>query len=279
MTIQRHFFSWANSGLPYDKDPWEQCSPNLIQLGRYFLSFGGQDLGCEGDRPIRAGTTISEHSWGAARDLRYEPPWLTNTTASAWESRELALEFVDWVIDWSVELHICRIHDYVGDRIWTAGRTANVDEAHTLWWKPQGGGGAMGDSWARYFHFVTTFDGWDDDTPIDARGIPLFNEPPPPPIPPIEPQEDEMKIYLARNPTNQYELRVGNGVDAVVYRSMEWAAFIAQWKASKRVFYHPLTDEPLDPTDGYGGIPVLEETHRDIFVGYPDYERTKADEG
>lgn len=280
VTIQRSFFDWDDSGLPYNEPPWEQCSPNLIQLGNYFLSFGGQDLGCEQDRPVRQGSTISEHSWGAARDLRYGPPWLDGTNPPPWPGgRTQALEFIDWVIAYSVELHICRINDYVGDRIWTAGRTANILDAYTLWWKPQGGSGAMGDSWARYFHFVTTRDGWADATPIAQRGIPLFGETA---QPEPEPEDDDMKRYIAKLDTNPNHVRRGDGLHAEVLRPNEAALLMGRLDgdtAGRSVeYYHPITGALITSWWGPTGVPTLTETQLDLDVGYLAWESAK-DEG
>jgi hypothetical protein len=168
MTIQRSFFNWGSSGLNYNIWPYETCSPNLVQLLLFLQGqCGGYSLGCEGDRTIRDGSSISSHSYGAAFDWRYTPvpSGVKNVT------RDTAVKTVlPWVINNSAELGIQAIHDYAGDRIWRAGRTSNVAEAQTTWWKKQyGAGGGMGESWATYFHFETTKDKFMYANPVKLR--------------------------------------------------------------------------------------------------------------
>lgn len=178
MTVQPQFFDWVRSGLPFDQPPYEACSPNLRALRDYIVGRwpGGQDLGCEGDRTVRQGVTQSEHSWGAAWDWRYP--------AGA------GPEISRWVIDHSRELGVCSIHDYLGDRIWRAGRTEALTDAHGAWWRTQNGAGAgMGESWADYFHFVTTFDMFHNTTRVADR-LPPPLPPPPDPIPGVDVSEN-----------------------------------------------------------------------------------------
>ena len=201
MTVQRTFFDWARSGLDWDAAPYEQMSPNLLALNEWLVvNFGGQPLGLDDfDREIRTGGTISDHAYGAALDWRYEPGFLPDTSPVV-VARPEALKLVEHIIDWSAELHIDRIHDYVGDRIWTAGRTADVADAHGAWWKPQAGAGAgMGEGWARYFHFATHRDGWADGMPVVARGVPMPG-PQPTPEPPTPTKDDDM-LMMARDET------------------------------------------------------------------------------
>lgn len=182
MSIQRHFDEWTASDRDFNKAPHESCSPNLVAVDRFVTSrWGGQDLGCEADRPIRAGTKPSEHSWGAAKDWRYDR--LSRAGLAIGRLRAVT-EMLPWMIAYSAELHICSIHDYFGDRIWRAGRTTAADP--NLWWKKQfGAGEGMGESWATYFHYVTTIAGFGDATPIEKRaGIRLPGSPTPTPVPP-----------------------------------------------------------------------------------------------
>lgn len=168
MTIQTTHYDWQRSGLNWDKAPYESCAPNLIVLADFIQDrWGGQHLGCHGDRPIRAGSTISVHAYGRAFDWRYDK--LSINAVAIGRVRALT-EVIPWIIANSAELHIQQIHDYYGDRIWKAGRTKNVGEAHSLWWKKQDGAGSgMGESWATYFHFECHRTGDADTTPISER--------------------------------------------------------------------------------------------------------------
>jgi hypothetical protein len=197
--IQRTFFAWASSGIDWDRPPYEACSPNLVALQAYLDQRwpGGQYLGCEGDRPIRAGVTPSEHSWGAALDWRYPVG-----TADA---------ILRFLIDNSAELGVCRIHDYLRARIWTAGRTPNIGDAHTLWWKPNTGPG-MGEAWADYFHIVTTLEAFGWSQPVAGR-IAL----PPPIIPPVE--EVDMLIVHRRRTHPDWDAMIWSGTHLAGARS------------------------------------------------------------
>lgn len=168
MTILTKYFDWQKSGINWDAPPHESCSPNLNTFEDFVMDrWGGQDLGCHGDRTNREGSTQSVHSWGAAWDWRYDK--LSIVGIAIGRVRALT-EIIPWVINNSAELHIMAIHDYYGDRIWRAGRTTNVAEAHTAWWKKQyGAGSGMGESWATYFHFETNKEGFSDATPIEQR--------------------------------------------------------------------------------------------------------------
>jgi hypothetical protein len=148
--------------------------------------WGGQPLGTSDyDRPIRDGTVPSAHSYGAATDWRYEPNWLPGTNPTPVPRKVIVDELIPWLINNSLELRIDSIHDYVGDRIWHAGRTMYLDDAHTRWWKDQNGAGAgMGESWARYLHIETTLPGFKDTTVILERPGIADPHPPPPPKPP-----------------------------------------------------------------------------------------------
>lgn len=159
MTINTVWYDWARSGIDPLSPAWNSCSPNLGQVRGYLdAEVGrGDNLGCHGDRPIRDGVAPSTHSWGAAQDWRY-PLGL----------KERALEIL---IAYSKELHIQQIHDYVGCRIWRAGRTPNIEDAYTLWWRPQtpNPNNGMGQAWATYLHIETTRAGYHDSTPVKTR--------------------------------------------------------------------------------------------------------------
>lgn len=174
VSIETEFYNWQRH-LPEDDPRYNRCSPNLTCLGDELgKRFGMTALGCYGERDIRAGSTPSSHSHGAATDRRY---------FEAGRARALS-EILPWLIDNSRELHVQAIHDYFGSRIWRAGRTSNTADAYSAWWrtqKPDKNTG-MGQSWAVYFHIETTRSGWSDSTPIAQRlGVVV---PPPQPIPP-----------------------------------------------------------------------------------------------
>jgi hypothetical protein len=164
--IQTQFFNWSSSGLNYDAPPYEACSPNLTQLLTYLVTrWGGYTLGCHHDRTIRDGTSISAHAYGAALDWRYTPVGEGQKDIN----RAMIVQVIlPWLIDHSAELHLDAIHDYYGSRIWRAGRTPNIGDAHSLWWKPNDGSG-MGDEWATYLHLETHRQGFTDDSPISGR--------------------------------------------------------------------------------------------------------------
>lgn len=229
MSIQTNFFNWATSGLPYSEPPFEDCSPNLVQLRKYLRErWGGYSLGCEGDRPIREGTAISSHAFGAAEDWRYTPV----VSGSKDVPRHVAIgEVLPFVINHSAELHIDAIHDYFGDRIWRAGRTPYTADAHTSWWKQQNGNGSgMGETWATYFHFETNYDGWGDATAIVDR---LHGAPPDPgPTPPVDPpttttEEMMMSAFtiLAKRQTNG-SWWAGNGYGRIHVNGKDFATNI-----------------------------------------------------
>jgi hypothetical protein len=104
----------------------------------------------------------SVHSWGAAIDLGY-PPELRPVVET---------DVMAYLIAWSDEWNLSAIHDYVGSRIWRAGRTADEADCCTLWWKAQKrSAGGMGHSWANWLHLEVTEAGWDDDRTEQERGI------------------------------------------------------------------------------------------------------------
>lgn len=177
MTIQRRFFEWSKSGLDWSKPPYEACSPNLLALRAHLDATwpGGQYLGCQGNRDIRAGGTVSTHSYGAAFDWRYP-----DASANA---------VIVFLIANSAELGVDAIHDYLRSRIWHAGRTPDLGDAYTAWWRPQTPStvNGMGQAWANYLHIETHPDAFTTSTPISPRLAP------PPPI--LE--EDDMTAIAA----------------------------------------------------------------------------------
>lgn len=170
MTVETHFFDWARQ-VDTGDPRFHTCSPNLVCLHQYMAQrFGMTDSGCYVQRPIRGGLDPSVHWWGAARDLRYPNRLVAKT------------EILPFLIANSHQLHVQAIHDYFGSRIWRAGRTSNVADATTLWWKTNTTADGMGESWATYFHIETTDTGWFDSVSIGQRLG--FNPPPVDPPPP-----------------------------------------------------------------------------------------------
>lgn len=167
MTIETEFFDWSQKA---DDPAYNRCSPNLTLVGQYLgQRFGMWNNGCYVERDIVGGEVPSAHSHGAATDRNYPDRLIAKQ------------QIIPFLIDKSAEFRIQAIHDYYGSRIWRAGRTQNVADAHTLWWKPNSGPN-MGEPWATYLHLETTKSGWGDTTAILVRlGS---TDPVPPPIPP-----------------------------------------------------------------------------------------------
>jgi hypothetical protein len=164
MTEGSTYTNWQTH-RPAPDSRLNRCSPNLMALfDEMAKRWGCTDIGCYGWRPIRGGTAPSSHGFGAARDIRYDHV-----------GRYVALNTIlPWLIDHSFEFHISAIHDYVGCRIWHAGRGWKAQTPSTTT--------GMGQAWATYFHVETTEAGWWDNTPIANRdGI---TPPSPIPVPP-----------------------------------------------------------------------------------------------
>jgi hypothetical protein len=156
------FQSWqTRPGDDWLRPPFESCSPNLLLLRDHLVDgFGGQDLGCHGNRDVRDGGSISSHAYGAAFDWRYQNPGPGRTV--------LLYEIIPFLIANSAELGIQAIHDYAGCRIWrppgTSGRPVIGD-----CWKKQRKSGNMGAAWALWIHVETHPDNFGDTTPIADR--------------------------------------------------------------------------------------------------------------
>jgi hypothetical protein len=174
MAIEVTFHNWQTH-QPEDDARYDRCSPNLVALGTDLgKRFQMTNNGCYIERDIRSGSSPSSHSHGAATDRN-------------WPDRLIAVsKILPFLIDNSRELHVQAIHDYFGCRIWRAGRTSNIGEAHTLWWRKQTpSSSGMGQSWARWFHIETTESGWADSRPItDRLGGVVLPPPDPTPVPP-----------------------------------------------------------------------------------------------
>lgn len=179
MAIETRYFNWSRDADPQDPR-YTTCSPNLVCLGQYLgQRFGMTNNGCYQQRPIRGGLNPSVHWWGAATDRNYP------------DRLRAKNEIIPFLIDNSRELHLQSIHDYFGSRIWHAGRTPNISEAHTLWWKTNTTAEGMGDSWATYFHLETNDVGWPDAVPISQR----LGLTPPPPVPPTLPPSGVSTVF------------------------------------------------------------------------------------
>ena len=182
MTIETSYYNWQAK----PEDPaYNRCSPNLVALKACLaLSWRLLNLGCYGERPIRAGTAPSSHSHGAAVDLKYDQPAAADSPALDLAGVGARDDILGFLIDYSAELHVQAIHDYWHSRIWHAGRTTSVADAHGAWWKAQpiNPANGMGQDWARYFHIETTLGGWGDGTDAAAR-IAAAPEPAPTPVP------------------------------------------------------------------------------------------------
>lgn len=188
MTINTTFQDWGSSGLNSRLPQFERVSPNTKAIADHLVkNLGGQIVGGHNERPISGTQKLSAHAYGAASDWRYEPNWLDGTRPTEVKRDFVLARVVPWLIDFSKELGVQAIHDYVGDRIWRAGRTSSTSQAHTSWWKKQNGAGAqMGRSWARWLHIETTQGAFLDGEAIERRGIPHFGNEVLPPTPPAD---------------------------------------------------------------------------------------------
>lgn len=144
-------FNWQRSGLQPGA-PYTRLSPNLllvvVALRR---GFGGTQNGGYTVRPVRGGTSWSDHAFGAAVDWRYG------------DDRAAGLQAARWLVDNHEALGVQVIHDYVGCRVWYCHRG----------WVDQTKGshsGMMGTSWACWLHVGTNPDRWSDSRPLAERG-------------------------------------------------------------------------------------------------------------
>lgn len=200
--------SWSAHNGGNDDPRYNRCSPNLVAIKAEMQArWGLGDLGCYGERNVRAGVLPSAHSHGAAQDLRY--------LEQIGRTRFLN-EVVPWLIENSAELHLSAIHDYIGCRIWHAGRTSNPADAYTLWWRQQTANPAtgMGQSWAGWVHLETSEDGWGDATPVTTRPLTFpATTPAPVPVPPPIVEDDDMaeklKFIGVEGSPSQYLWRAG----------------------------------------------------------------------
>lgn len=134
--------------------PFNSCSPNLQSLLRYDQkTFGAVSLGCHVDRPVRGGTSMSEHAWGAALDERFP-------------SRQITIDNMNWKISMSAELGINAIHDYTTHRIWYPSKgwhSANIQSG----------------DWT---HTSVLPGAWGDGRTVEAKLTGVIPPPVPPPV-------------------------------------------------------------------------------------------------
>lgn len=162
MTINTYFFDYQRDGENLDPTVFGRCSPALVALRNDLeVRWLTTNLGCYGPRPIRGATAPSTHSWGAAIDLglALSPP----------QARE---EICAYLVAWSAEWGVQAVHDYLGCRIWRAGRTPNAADACTLWWRAQRRStNGMGQPWANWLHIEVLADRWSNGQSAQQRGI------------------------------------------------------------------------------------------------------------
>lgn len=161
MTINRgKFTDWSTKlvGAPFNR-----CSPNEVLIGRHLdAEFGTVENGCYGVRDIRAGGSISTHSFGAAGDRTFR-----GVSANFTAKRNVMLVAIEHLRQNSEELGIQAIHDYIGCRIWRSNR-----DPHTYpdGWKVQTPDAyGMGQTWADWIHVEVYEGAWNWDSPIVDR--------------------------------------------------------------------------------------------------------------
>lgn len=161
MAINQVFHNYQQSPPPAEVGG--RCSPALRQLEVALHSrWQTHQLGCYGPRPISGGTLPSSHSYGAAADVGYDRSTIVDPLP----------QLCAYLIAWSNEWQIQAVHDYVGCRIWRAGRTRNPADACTTWWRAQRpDGNGMGKAWARWLHIEVTPSGWFDGRSELDRGV------------------------------------------------------------------------------------------------------------
>lgn len=149
------FYDWQGGLQP--GSPYDRLSPNLAlvrtDLGK---RFGGYSLGGYGVRTVRGGTAWSSHAFGAAFD------WRLDDAAARGHA-------ITWLVDNYVALGVQAVHDYVGCRIWRAGRYPG--QPTSTWWRPQQPSTTtgMGQAWAAWLHVETDRGNWGNAVPVDQR--------------------------------------------------------------------------------------------------------------
>lgn len=175
MTVEttNPYYHW-NSRSDWNQAPFNDCSPNLVQINHYLSqTFGGHSLGCHNDRVIAGSSSMSSHAWGAALDFLPDGG-----------SAEALSSVAPFLIQWSHELSINAIHDYVHQLIWKPGPQTGWVHASI---------GSQGGQW---LHIETSPSGWADARPVSDRVKPM---PPAPPAPGYNPPSDFGLYPLNKN--------------------------------------------------------------------------------
>jgi len=174
------YYHW-NSRSDSLQPPFEDCSPNLRSiLGYCTKTFGGKSLGCHVQRAISGSGSLSSHAWGAALDYLPDGGNFEGITQVA-----------PFLINWSKELGINTIHDYV----------------RQLMWKPREGWvhesiGSLGGQW---LHIETTEAMWGDARPVETK-IQVVPFPDPDPVG-YNPSKHDYGLY----PLNKAKPALGPG--------------------------------------------------------------------
>lgn len=153
---------------------FNHLSPNLALIRDYCVTtFHVADVGGYGVRPIRTGTSLSSHSFGAANDLSYRGFAVGSDAAAVAERRLGIAPCIAWLVENSAELGVSAVHDYLNGRIWHPNRDLNL---YPDGWKPQAPDlGGMGQTWGDWLHVEVDESRWYDSTPVASRlkpGVP-----------------------------------------------------------------------------------------------------------
>lgn len=159
MAIGTAFTNWQTSKDEPGEAPYNTCAPALLNLRDYLIErWGGKSLGCFHDREIAGTSKPSSHAFGAALDWRYVEPGPGRGVVTN--------EVIPFLIEWSKELGIQAIHDYVGSRIWRANRSGDENGG----WKSQDKeAGGMGQPWAQWLHIEVTKSAWAKNDPVEKK--------------------------------------------------------------------------------------------------------------
>ncbi len=195
MSVATKFSSWQTRP-PSDLKTFDEASPALVALKAFVLNmFGGLSLGIYGVRPVRGGTSLSSHAFGAAWDWSYRGV-----------GRKKALEVMDWLILNSAELGVQAVHDYFGSRIWRANR---VDQHGQLLpvlqrWKTQAADReGMGQTWGDWIHVEVHPDAWNDRRSVGLKLAPPASAATPVPAPAPQPAQAPMPATPPQRPVLQ----------------------------------------------------------------------------
>lgn len=149
MINKTDYYNWQNSTKLDRARFGGKASPNIMAIKEHVMKrFGGRNLGVVNKRKVRGGTSLSSHYFGAAWDWRYD-------------NRKKGIEAIEYLIQYSQELGVQMIVDYVGGRIWSSSRAA--------WKKAKPSSTGMGQAWASWIHVETTKTQWGNSTPVADR--------------------------------------------------------------------------------------------------------------